>query len=232
MRTRRPKFSVLRRRSWVWGVISGIIIGVLSTVAAQPISSLLYPPNHVYVPSLVGESVGDAERTAITEGFVLQETYLYNEQYGANRVVNQSISEGSIPFGGLVVVAISLGPPPSPLPAITITSPGGGSKVSWETLVQGNSTWVSSDNRLSIYILVFGSNAGIWWVEGQATLQLNGSWSGIAYFGSDPSVSTADIGKRFALAGIVTPDTLYPGATYTELPYSIAAIEIQNLTRT
>jgi hypothetical protein len=77
------------RKTWVF-LLSSFVLGILTTVAAQPIINYLYPSEHVVVPSLVGENVGEAERTAISNGFALQESYVYDGHLQPDIVASQA----------------------------------------------------------------------------------------------------------------------------------------------
>lgn len=91
-----------------------------------------------------------------------------------------------------------------------ISSPTDGSEVSvYETIV-GNSTDVYNSG-LHLYVLINPvATSDIWWVLPEAQVSSDGKWNVNAQFGRS---AQEDIGAKFWVITVVTPDTLPLGET-------------------
>lgn len=126
-------------------------------------------------------------------------------------------------------------PPPSPSPqpvSLVISYPLTGDEVSWITLVSGNSTGIGTNKTLNLYLLVYPLESdGPWFVQNRPTINPDGSWSGIVYFGRNPDIHPEDTGDQFLLSVMVTTINLQPGETFTTIPESIYESSIPDLQR-
>lgn len=125
--------------------------------------------------------------------------------------------------------------PPSLLPVrLSISHPQNGDEVDWMTSVTGNSTGILTNRTLKMYLLVYPVECeGPWFVQNRPTINPDGSWSGLVYFGRDPDISSEDVGDQFLLLAIVTTSDLRPGETLTEseIPESTYQSLISGLVR-
>ena len=103
------------------------------------------------------------------------------------------------------------------LDAIVIDDPASGIEVDWQYLVKGTSIAVEGSN-LNVYTLVWPENSnGPWWIS-DVTLDQEGNWEGIAYFGRDPQEypHPADDGV-YRLVAVMTTDILWPNGSVNNL---------------
>ena len=117
---------------------------------------------------------------------------------------------------GLICVLCSAGQQ-SGTESVEITDPKSGDNVSWQFIVEGNSS-ATADSGLKVYVLIWPIEAnGPWWVQPTTTYS-DGSWESNAYFGRDPSKFFEDIGTTYRIAAIMINGTLKEGETLRELP--------------
>lgn len=119
--------------------------------------------------------------------------------------------------------------PSSPLPiSLSISYPSTGNEVDWITSVTGTSTGVATNKTLGLYLLVYPMESeGPWFVQNRPTVNPDGSWSGMIYFGRNPDMHPQDVGDRFILRAVVATTSLQPGITLTES--QIPEIVVQTL---
>lgn len=126
-------------------------------------------------------------------------------------------------------------PPPPPPPqsvSLVIFYPQMGDEVDWITSVTGNSTGIATNKTLNLYLLVYPTESeGPWFVQNRPTINLDGSWSGLVYFGRNPNIHPEDAGDQFVLSIIATTANLQPGQTFTEIPESIHQCSISGIVR-
>jgi len=132
--------------------------------------------------------------------------------------------------------ALNQSEPPPPFPpqsvSLVIFYPQMGDEVDWTTSVTGNSTGIATNKTLDLYLLVYPvESEGPWFVQNRPTINLDGSWSGLVYFGRNPDTHPEDIGDQFVLSAIVTTANLQPGETFTEIPESIHQCLISGIVR-
>ena len=124
-------------------------------------------------------------------------------------------------------------PPPSPQPLwLVISYPRIEDEVDWITSVTGNSTGLVTNKTLNLYLLVYPvESEGPWFVQNRPTINPDGSWLGVVYFGRNPDIHPEDAGDQFLLLAIVTTANLHPGETFTAIPESICQSSISGLVR-
>ena len=126
-------------------------------------------------------------------------------------------------------------PPPPPPPqsvSLVIFYPQMGDEVDWMTSVTGNSTGIVTNTTLNLYLLVYPVESdGPWFVQNRPSMNLDGSWSALVYFGRNPDTHPEDVGDQSLLSAIVTSANLQPGETFTEIPESIHQCLISALVR-
>lgn len=124
-------------------------------------------------------------------------------------------------------------PPPPPQPvSLVISHPQIGDEVDWITSVAGNSTGIVTNKTLNLFLLVHPvESGGPWFVQNRLTVNPDGSWSGLVYFGRNPDIHPEDSGDRFLLSAIVTTADLQPGETFAAIPESICQSSISGLVR-
>jgi len=124
-------------------------------------------------------------------------------------------------------------PPPPPQPvSLVISHPPIGDEVDWITSVAGNSTGIVTNKTLNLFLLVYPvESGGPWFVQNRLTVNPDGSWSGLVYFGRNPDIHPEDSGDQFLLLAIVTTADLQPGETFAAIPESICQSSISGLVR-
>lgn len=124
-------------------------------------------------------------------------------------------------------------PPPPPQPvSLVISHPPIGDEVDWITSVAGNSTGIVTNKTLNLFLLVYPvESGGPWFVQNRLTVNPDGSWSGLVYFGRNPDIHPEDSGDQFLLLAIVTTADLQPGQTFAAIPESICQSSISGLVR-
>lgn len=124
-------------------------------------------------------------------------------------------------------------PPPPPQPvSLVISNPPIGDEVDWITSVAGNSTGIVTNKTLNLFLLVYPvESGGPWFVQNRLTVNPDGSWSGLVYFGRNPDIHPEDSGDQFLLLAIVTTADLQPGETFAAIPESICQSSISGLVR-
>jgi predicted PurR-regulated permease PerM len=124
-------------------------------------------------------------------------------------------------------------PPPPPQPvSLVISHPAIGDEVDWITSVAGNSTGIVTNKTLNLFLLVYPvESGGPWFVQNRLTVNPDGSWSGLVYFGRNPDIHPEDSGDQFLLLAIVTTADLQPGETFAAIPESICQSSISGLVR-
>jgi hypothetical protein len=116
---------------------------------------------------------------------------------------------------------------------LAISYPQSGNRVDWTTSVTGTCTGMITNKTLSLYLLVYPLESEVWFVQNRPTINTDGSWSGLVYFGRNPDMHPEDAGKRFFLKAIVTTVKLQPGETLTEseIPETLTQYLISDLMR-
>jgi hypothetical protein len=110
---------------------------------------------------------------------------------------------------------------------VTISSPADGSNVNVSETITGKSTGVYGSG-LHLYLLINPVATGnVWWVQPEAQVSSDGTWNVNAQFGRS---AQEDIGAKFWVIAIVTPDTLPLGETNYPSTISASSNKIQ-LTR-
>jgi hypothetical protein len=100
---------------------------------------------------------------------------------------------------------------PSPASKITILSPQDSTTVNYRTTIKGTSTGIYKTGQ-NFYIVILPQDPGdTYWVQPEVTMQENGDWSLLAYFGED--ASSKFTGKKFTVYAVVSPAKLTIGDT-------------------
>lgn len=122
-------------------------------------------------------------------------------------------------------------PPPQPL-SLVISYPQTEDEVDWITSVTGNSTGIVTNITLKLFLLVYPvESGGPWFVQNRPTVNPDGSWSGLVYFGRNPDIHPEDRGDRFLVSATVTTADLQPGETFAAIPESICQSLVSGLVR-
>ncbi len=91
---------------------------------------------------------------------------------------------------------------------VTISSPSNGGNISVNEPIIGNSTGIYGSG-LHLYVLINPvANGNDYWVQPEAVVSPDGSWYANVQFGRS---AQEDMGAKFWITTIVTPDTLHVG---------------------
>jgi len=123
-------------------------------------------------------------------------------------------------------------PPPPELLSLVMFHPQMGDDVDWITSVSGNSSGIVTNTTLNLYLLVYPvESEGPWFVQNRPSINPDGSWFGLAYFGRNPDIHPEDVGDQFILSAIVATVNLQPGETVSTIPDNIYECSISALIR-
>jgi len=98
----------------------------------------------------------------------------------------------------LVAMQVSLAGPETGA-AVTIASPSDGDKVGWQQMIRGTTTLKDA----KLWIVVRPIPAVRFWVQAPATVDANGNWSNVSFFGEK---SEAFRGLDFEIMVVANPE--------------------------